>query len=60
MIIIVGGDTRHYAQLFRSYTVAGHVDAPYAMPYETDLPIYVLRGMKIPLARYWPEVKSYN
>jgi len=60
VIIIVGGDTRHYAQLFRSYTVAGHVDAPYAMPYETDLPIYVLRGMKMPLARYWPEVKSYN
>lgn len=60
VIIIVGGDTGHYAQLFRSYTVAGHVDAPYAMPYETDLPIYVLRGMKMPLARYWPEVKSYN
>ena len=60
MIIIVGGDTRHYAQLFRSYTVVGHVEAPYAMPYEADLPIYVLRGMKMPLARYWPEVKSYN
>ena len=60
VIIIIGGDTDHYAQLFRSYTVAGHVGAPYAMPYETDLPIYVLRGMKMPLARFWPTVKSYN
>ena len=60
VIIILGGDTGHYARLFRSYTVAGHVGARYAMPYETDLPIYVLRGMKVPLARYWPEVKNYN
>lgn len=60
VIIIVGGDTDHYAQLFRSYTVAGHIDASYAMPYETDLPIYVLRGMKMPLAKFWPTVKSYN
>lgn len=60
VVIIIGGDTGHYAELFRSYTVAGHIDAPYAMPYETDLPIYVLRGMKMPLARYWPEVKTYN
>ena len=60
VIIIVGGDTDHYAQLFRSYTVAGHIDAPYAMPYETDQPIYVLRGLKMPLAQFWPSVKSYN
>lgn len=60
VIIIIGGDTRHYADLFRSYTVAGHIDAPYAMPYETDLPIYVLRGMKVPMVRFWPMVKAYR
>jgi 4-amino-4-deoxy-L-arabinose transferase-like glycosyltransferase len=60
VIIIVGGDPAHYQALFRSFTVAGHVDAAYAMPYETDQPIYVLRGMKMPLAAYWPEAKSYN
>jgi 4-amino-4-deoxy-L-arabinose transferase-like glycosyltransferase len=60
VIIIVGGDPRHFADLFRSYTIVGHIDAPYAMPYETDLPIYVLRGMKMPLARFWPMAKSYN
>ena len=60
VLIIIGGDTRHYADLFRSYMVAGHIDAPYAMPYETNLPIYVLRGMKMPLARFWPMVKAYE
>ena len=60
VIIIIGGSPQHYADLFRSYAVAGHIDAPYAMPYETGQPIYVLRGMKQPLSQYWPQVKSYQ
>ncbi len=60
VMIIVGGSTEHYAELFQSFDVAGRIDAPYAMPYETDKPIYVLRGMKMPLPNYWPDVKSYQ
>jgi hypothetical protein len=30
------------------------------MPYETNQPIYVLRGMKTPLEKYWPQVKHYE
>lgn len=60
VLIIIGGDTQHYAELFRSYEVAGRIEAPLAMPYETDQPIYVLRGMKTPLQTFWPDVKSYN
>jgi 4-amino-4-deoxy-L-arabinose transferase-like glycosyltransferase len=60
VIIILGGSTQNYAQLFRSFTVAGHIDTPLAMPYETDLPIYVLRGMKVPLSVYWPNTKHYR
>jgi hypothetical protein len=60
VIIIIGGSRQHYAELFSSYEIAGRITAPYAMPYETDKPIYVLRGMKTPLAAYWPQVKSYQ
>ena len=60
VIIIIGGSTRHYAELFRSYRVAGRIESPYAMPYETNRPIYVLRGMKAPLATYWPQVRHYE
>jgi hypothetical protein len=59
VIIIIGGDRKHYEELFDSIEIAGRIDAPYAMPYETDQPIYVLRGMKPPLQDYWPKVKSY-
>jgi hypothetical protein len=60
VMIIIGGKPAHYAALFRSVEVAGHIDTPLAMPYETDQPIYVLRGMKIPLGQYWPQVKKYQ
>jgi len=60
VMIIIGGSTKHYDDLFQSHSVAGHIDAPYAMPYETDKPIYVLRGMKTPLSTAWPQVKHYE
>ncbi|MGA2563906.1 MAG: glycosyltransferase family 39 protein [Steroidobacteraceae bacterium] len=60
VIIIVGGSTKHYAELFSSFEIGGQITTPYAMPYETDQPIYVLRGMKMPLQNYWPQVKVYR
>jgi hypothetical protein len=60
VMIIVGGSTKHYADLFRSFEVAGRIETPHAMPYETGKAIYVLRDMKIPLPDYWPNVKSYR
>ena len=60
VIIIIGGSTNHYAELFSSFEIAGRIVSPYAMPYETDEPIYVLRGMKMPLQDYWPNVKAYR
>jgi len=60
VIIIIGGSTQHYAELFSSLDIAGRIATPYAMPYETDKPIYVLRGMKMPLQDYWPQAKVYR
>jgi hypothetical protein len=30
------------------------------MPYERDLPIFVARGLRRPLAEVWPRVKHYD
>jgi len=60
VVIIIGGSEKHYAGLFRSFEIAGRITTPYAMPYETDQPIYVLRGLKAPLKSFWPTVKNYN
>jgi hypothetical protein len=60
VIIIIGGDANRYAEMFRSYRVAGRIDSSYAMPYETNQPIYVLYGIKAPLGSSWPQVKHYE
>jgi hypothetical protein len=60
IIIIVGGNTQQYADSFRSFEIAARIDTPYAMPYETDKPVYVLRGLKMSLEEYWSKVKHYE
>ena len=60
IMIIIGGDPKHYADVFDSYAVVGRIDFPYAMPFETDKPIYVLRGLKTPLPEFWSSVKHYR
>lgn len=60
VVIKIGGNPERYAELFGRVDIAGHIDTPYAMPYETGQPIYVLRGMKTPLQQYWPRTKHYQ
>ena len=60
VVIVLGGNRDHYAEQFRSVEQAGFLDTPYAMPSETNQPVYVLRGPKKPLSEMWPEVKSYG
>lgn len=59
VLIAVGGDPDDYRQFYESVAqVAIHTHA-YAMPYERDLPIFLCRGPKMPLAEIWPTAKRY-
>jgi hypothetical protein len=40
--------------------IKGVVYTPFAVPRESNLPIYVLRGPRIPMARLWPLLKHYE
>jgi 4-amino-4-deoxy-L-arabinose transferase-like glycosyltransferase len=60
VMIVIGGDYRQMVSLFRSVEKVGTTDARYAMPYETGQPIYVLRGLKGPMAVLWPTLKRYR
>ena len=60
VMIIIGGSEEGYAAQFRSFEIVGRITTRYAMPYETDKPIYVLRGLKKPLEDFWPTVKEYR
>jgi 4-amino-4-deoxy-L-arabinose transferase-like glycosyltransferase len=60
VIIVIGGNLAQVKSQFDTVEQAGFIDAPYAMPYETNQPIYVLRGSKIPFAALWPTLKAYR
>ncbi|HET8733655.1 MAG TPA: hypothetical protein VFM45_07790, partial [Anaeromyxobacteraceae bacterium] len=60
VVIVIGGSREDLEAQFRDVEVAGWLDHPYAMPYETRQPIYVARGMKVPLPVAWPRVKNFS
>jgi hypothetical protein len=59
VMIIVGGDPEDNSKVFREVTRVGTATSKYAMPYEQDMPIYVGRGLKIPVSELWPMVRRY-
>jgi hypothetical protein len=59
VIIVMGPYWGGLFPAYRHVDVAGQIDDPYAMPYETG-PIYVLRGLKIPFKDLWPTLKHYE
>ncbi len=50
VMIVVGGSTKHYDEVFGSYTVAGHIQTPYAMPYENEPTHLCFTGPESPFA----------
>jgi hypothetical protein len=60
VIIVVGGDPAQMAKVYGSIQVAGRIDTPYAMPYETNIPIYVLRQPRVSMVQLWPMLKHYE
>jgi len=59
IVITVGESLEDVRKTFdRVELGAVHVH-PYAMPYESNLPIYVGRNPKRPLKEVWPETKHY-
>jgi hypothetical protein len=59
VMIVVGGDPEDNARVFREIVRAGTATSKYAMPYEQDMPIYIGRGLKIPLRELWPQLRHY-
>ena len=57
--IILAMDADDLRPYFESVEVAGYARHPYSMPYE-NFPIYLCRGLKVPLIELWPALKNWN
>ena len=60
VLIVIGDNRSRLEQLFQSVEQAGATRCTDCMPYENDRPVWVARGMRLPLAAVWPQVKAYN
>ena len=57
--IVIGAPREQLDLLFEDVTQAATVESEYAMASETNLPVYVCRRLKRPLAEVWPAMKRY-
>lgn len=59
--MIVHGDSReNLERLFESVELAGRTDCGYCMPYENDQPIWIARGLRMPIQEGWERVKHFD
>ena len=59
VVIAIGGDHSDYEQVFTSVEQAAVHTCTDCMPYENNLPIFVLRGARAPLSEIWPRAKRF-
>ncbi|HVA33797.1 MAG TPA: glycosyltransferase family 39 protein [Candidatus Baltobacteraceae bacterium] len=59
VLIDVNGDCGASIHAFAHAQLVERFSAPYTIGWETDAPIMLCRGIRAPLASYWPELKEY-
>jgi hypothetical protein len=59
VLIVIDDERERLLELFESVEPAGRTDCTDCMPYEDDLPIWVCRRLKLPVAELWPRIKHY-
>ena len=58
--IRLGGSREDYLESYAEVTSAGIHRSRYAMPYENDLGVFIVRGRRVPIEKAWPEVKHFE
>lgn len=60
VVVQVNGSCFHSDKLFTSRTRAATFESRWAIGYETNIPIWICRGIKKSLADEWPAIKNYE
>ncbi len=58
-LVAVGIPRSLLAREYRSIDRVGTYRSAYVLPQNSDLPIYLCRDPRVPLARFWPELRRY-
>jgi hypothetical protein len=57
--LVIGDDRETLETIFDSVELGGTFVCEDCMPFENDNPVWIGRGMKMPVAELWPRVKKY-
>lgn len=60
VLIIMGSNMEDNSKFFQQVEQKGLVVSEYAMPYESNLPIFIGRKPKVPLEEVWHDLKHYD
>jgi hypothetical protein len=60
VVIAVGMDLHKLRLLFGDVQQASMIIEPYAIPEESNLPVYVCRNPRVPLSQAWPWLKFFG
>jgi Dolichyl-phosphate-mannose-protein mannosyltransferase len=59
IIIAVGGKKEDYLRTFSSVDEVGMIQSKYAMPYESNLRIFICSGLKLPIEEVWEKIRFF-
>ena len=59
-VIVVGGTEERLRGLFETVERTGTLDCGRCMPYENGRPVWIARGLRVPMADLWRQVKHYD
>jgi 4-amino-4-deoxy-L-arabinose transferase-like glycosyltransferase len=60
VVVAAGADEEDLRRLYRDVRVAGVHRCEYCMSWRDEMPIFVARGVKEPLSRYWPGLRHFE
>lgn len=60
VLIVIGGTEQLLRGLFEQVERAATIDCGRCMPYENGQPVWIARGLRLPVAGLWPRIKHYD
>jgi Dolichyl-phosphate-mannose-protein mannosyltransferase len=60
LAIHIGGEIERWRRGCGSLEVVGKTDNAFAMPYENNRPIFICRGLRVPITQLWDRFKRYR
>jgi hypothetical protein len=60
LAIHVGGDPDRWRRACQSLEIVDRTDNPFTMPYENNRPIFICRGIRVPITQIWDRLKRYR